>query len=135
MKAIFKGYKNTHCYDFTIGKIYELSTTPGACGRCQVTDDNGFTFSFKPGEVYDFEVIIPDSPITCSELFDDDYGYELMMNDILNKPQIDKKPELRCYINGREVDIIEFENVRFKVRQLDEDGVKCDTIKFEVKFQ
>ena len=31
--------------------------------------------------------------------------------------------------------MIEFENVRFTVEQLDEDGVKCDTIKFEVKFE
>lgn len=47
----------------------------------------------------------------------------------------DKSPKLRYYINGHEVDMVEFGNVRHIVRQLDYDDVKCDTINFEVKYQ
>ena len=31
--------------------------------------------------------------------------------------------------------MIKFESVRYKVEQLDKDGVNCGTIKFEVKFE
>ncbi|WEL95454.1 virion structural protein [Escherichia virus ECH1] len=60
MKAVFKGYKKAGCLEFTIGKIYELSTATEAFGFLKVTDDDGFNGVIIPGDTYDFEVLIPD---------------------------------------------------------------------------
>ncbi len=48
MKAVFKGYKKVGWFEFTIGKIYDVSTEIGSYEYSQVTDDNGFRARFIP---------------------------------------------------------------------------------------
>lgn len=134
MKAVFKGYKKAGCFEFTVGKIYELSTTPGSCGYTEVTDDNNFRGTFIPGDIYDFEVLIPDEPITSSKLFDDSYGCEMMMNEILSKPQIEQK-QFTFYINGDAVTKRRFDEVLSCVKDFEAEGVDASSIKFELKFE
>lgn len=133
MKAVFKGYKKHGCFEFTVGKVYELSA--GAYGYTKVTDDNDFRGTFIPGDIYDFEVLIPDEPITCSKLFDDSYGYEMMMNEILSKPKIEVGKKLKYRINNTAVDKGAFDDALSCFAELESMGVDTSSIKFEVKFE
>lgn len=110
MKAVFKGYKKPGFYKLTVGKTYELSTTPGECGYTEVTDDNNFRVAFIPGDTYDFEVLIPDSFITDNRQF-------------------------KYYINGEAVTKVKFDDTRLCVKDFESDGIDVSSIKFEVKFE
>lgn len=110
MKAVFKGYKKPGCFEFTAGKIYDLSTTPGACGYAEVTDDNNFRGTFIPGDIYDFEVLIPDGFITDNRQF-------------------------KYYINGEAVTKVKFDDTRLCVKDFESEGIDVSSIKFEVKFE
>ena len=110
MKAVFKGYKKVGCFEFTIGKIYELSTTPGACGYVEVTDDNDFRGTFIPGDIYDFVVLIPDE-------------------------FIGKERKFKYYINGEAVSKVKFDDALSCVKDLEADGVDTSSIKFELRFE
>lgn len=110
MKAVFKGYKKPGHFEFTVGKIYDLSTIPETCRYTMVTDDNDFTGTFIPGEIYDFEVLIPGSFITDNRQF-------------------------KYCINGEVVTKVKFDDVLLCVKDFKKDGIDTSSIKFEVKFE
>ncbi|AQN32389.1 virion structural protein [Escherichia phage vB_EcoS_CEB_EC3a] len=110
MKAVFKGYKKAGCLEFTIGKIYELSTATEAFGFLKVTDDDGFNGVIIPGDTYDFEVLIPDE-------------------------FINKKKQFKYYINGEVVTKTKFDDTLLCVKDFKSDGIDTSSIKFEVKFE
>ena len=113
MKAVFKGYKKFGSYKFTAGKIYELEYC--STHACYITRDDVLSLcTFENGDIYDF--------VTETE------------REVVSSG-VDKNPGLRYYINGHEVDVIEFRNVYRTVYELYLDGIKCDTIKLEVKFE
>lgn len=120
-KAVYIGNTDDKYCGFTVGKKYDVRNYEddnyiGAFG------DDGAYRHIKNGEFHKFRIIDGGDFVTENEC-------------AVKDSRDDKKPELRYYINGYEVDMIEFANVRYTVDKLDEDGVKCDTIKFEVKFQ
>lgn len=140
MKAVFKGYlanfKPSHVgVYFTVGKIYDLIPNEAAEGFYDVKDDEGVSHLIRPNKlVYDFEFLPEDKLLTCSKLFDDTYGYEMMMNDILNKPQIEQK-RFTFYINGDAVTKRRFDEVLSCVKDFEDEGVDTSSIKFELKFE
>ena len=118
MKAIFKG-KSGNCLwnrHFTIGKAYDL--TDNGSGNYITRDDNGVMLFFRNGHGCTFE-LIDESNFVKNEWF------EIKCSS----------PSLKLFINGFSVSPEEFEDVKYVVERLDDDGVKCDTIKFEVKFE
>ena len=120
-KAVYLG--NTHGYhcSFTVGKEYDVCDFKG--GFIELYDDNGNHRLVKNGAFHEFNLLgVDDSFVTETEC-------EVVSSGV------DKNPRLRYYINGHEVDEIEFGNVRRTVYELGRDGIKCDTIKFEVKFE
>ena len=110
MKAVFKGYKKVGLFEFTIGKIYELSKTHGVGGYMGVTDDNGFRLAFIPGYIYDFELLIPDEFIS-------------------------KENQFKYYINGEVVSKAKFDDTLLCVKCFKSDGIDVSSIKFEGRFQ
>lgn len=141
MKAIFKGHlvesnpSDSEVY-FTVGKIYDLIPSEVVDGFYNVRDDKGFTHLIRPNKLgYDFEVLIPDGSLSCSELFDDAYGYELMVDEISNKPKTGVRKELRYCINDTVVDKGVFDDALSCFAELESMGVDTSSIKFEVKFE
>ena len=120
-KALYLGNTDNEDCGFTPGMKYRIHDFGD--GYVGVYDNYDVYRFIKNGEFHKFEIR--------------DEGCSLVteIECAVMPPRDDKKPELRYFINGHEVGMIEFENVRYKVDQLDEDGVKCDTIKFEVKFE
>lgn len=118
MKAIFKGSAGSECLvkrNFTVGKEYVLEDAK--FGFYTTKDNEGKTLIFQNGV---------------------DYTFDLVDVSKLVKPELTTKnlmPSLKFYINGFAVSLEEFDNVKSAVSDLDKDGVKCDTIKFEVKFE
>ena len=110
MKAVFKGYKKVGWFEFTIGKIYDISTEIGAHEYSQVTDDNGFRARFIPGDIYDFEALIPDD-------------------------SIGKEKQFKYYINGEVVSKVKFDYALSCIKDFKSDGIETSSIKFEVKFE
>ncbi|AAZ29285.1 JK_35P [Escherichia phage Jk06] len=121
LKATFTGCADEKHPGFTVGKQYDIEDHGD--GYISTYDDDGCYRAVENGAFYKFE------------LLDGDQSFETETDCAGAASYGDKKPRLRYYINEHEVDMIEFGNVRYTVDQLDEDGVKCDTIKFEVKFQ
>ena len=125
-RASYLGSTNNENRGFTVDKEYKINDFGD--GYIGVFDDYGVYRYIENGEFHKFRLHkfrlleVDDSFVTETEC---------AVTPTLN----DEKTKLRYYINGNEVEMIEFENVRFTVEQLDEDGVKCDTIKFEVKFE
>ena len=140
MKAVFKGYlddsepSHVGVY-FTVGKIYDLIPSEVIEGFYNVIDDDGYTHLLRPSKlVYDFEFLPEDKPLTCSKLFDDSYGHEMMMNEILSNPQIDQR-QFTFYINGVSVTKKMFDSVLLSVKDFEAEGVDASSIKFELKFE
>lgn len=123
-KAVYLGNTNGEYYGFTVGNTYSVNYFEIVGENCfWCSDDDGVCRYIKNGAFHKFEI--------C----EDGEGFitEAECADIASVE--DKEPKLRYYINGHEVEVFEFEDVRVKVGKLDHDGVKCDTIKFEVKFE
>lgn len=123
VKAKYLGNTNNEYAGFTELKQYEAYDYGD--GFIGVYDDSGTFRQVKNDAFHNFKIINND----------DDECFVTETKCAVMVPAIDEKPDLRYYINGHEVDMIEFSNVRCQVLELDEDGVKCDTIKFEVKFE
>lgn len=121
-KAVYLGNIGNEDCGFTVGKEYDVHNYETEDNYIGAFGDDGGYRHIKNGAFHKFGLLDDDHFVTETEC---------AVTPTLN----DEKPKLRYYINGHEVDMIEFENVRYKVDQLDEDGVKCDTIKFEVKFE
>lgn len=120
-KAVYLGNTDDKYWGFTVGKKYDVRNYQDDNYISVFGDDGGYRH-IKNGEFHKFRIIDVDDFVTENEC-------------AVKESRDDKKPELRYYINGYEVDIIEFANVRYTVDKLDDGGVKCDTIKLEVKFQ
>ena len=120
-KALYLGNTNNKDCGFTVYKEYDIYDFED--GYIGAYDDNDSYLYFKNGAFHKFK------------LHDGDIYFITETQCAVMPPSDDKKTELRYYINGHEVEMIEFENVRYTVDQLGKDGVKCDTIKFEVKFE
>lgn len=117
MKAVFKGYKKAGYFDFTVGKIYDLSRTPGSNNEyVKVKDDKGYLGVINLS-VYDFEFIEPTDFVVKG----DNFKVE--------------KAGIKYFINKDIVTKEAFYEVRREVRQLTLNGVKTSSIKFEVKFE
>ncbi|WWD13262.1 virion structural protein [Escherichia phage RobRod40] len=123
-KAVYLGNTNGEYYGFTVGNTYSVKYFEAISENCfWCSDDDGVYRYVKNGPLHKFKL-------------SDEDGYFVTEAECEVMPPIDdKKPELRYYINGHEVDVIEFGNVGRTVYELDRDGIKCDTIKFEVKFE
>lgn len=120
LKALYLGNTYDECCEFTPGREYDFCDLgDGFIGLC---DDNDTERCIKNGAFYKFKLINEDNFVTENEC-------------AVIASRSDKKPGLRYYINGHEVDEIEFGSVYRTVYELDRDGIKCDTIKFEVKFE
>lgn len=119
-KAVYLGNIGNEYCGFTVGNDYEIYDFED--GYIGVRDNNGTHLCIKNGASHKFGLLDDDHFITETEC---------AVTPTLN----DEKPKLRYYINGHEVDMIEFGNVGRTVYEFDRDGVKCDTIKFEVKFE
>ncbi|QXV81831.1 hypothetical protein bas03_0004 [Escherichia phage JulesPiccard] len=120
-KAVYIGNNDDKYCGFTPGNEYDVCVLDD--GFLGVYDDDDIHRCIKNGTLHEFK-------LDCED------GHFVTETECEVMPPIDnKKPELRYYINGHEVDMVEFGNVRYTVEQLNEDGVKCDTIKFEVKFE
>lgn len=121
--AVYLGNTDGEYCGFTVGKEYAVHNYDTEDNYIAAFGDDGGYRQIKNGAFHLFMI---------NGEFD---GFVTETECEVRATHNDKKPDLRYYINGHEVDMIEFENVRYKVEQLDEDGVKCDTIKFEVKFE
>lgn len=120
-KALYLGNIGNEDRGFTVGKEYKINDLGE--GDIGTYDDYGVYRYTENGEFHKFRLLeVDDSFVTETEC-------------AVTPTLSDEKPKLRYYINGNDVDMIEFENVRHKVLELDAYGVKCDTIKFEVKFE
>lgn len=122
-KVVYLGNTDYEYHGFTVGKEYKAHNYNTEDNYISTYDDNGSHRRINNGTFHKFI------------LLDDDEGLVNETDCAVAAPDNDKRPNLRYYINGHEVDAIEFENVRHKVLELDDYGVKCDTIKFEVKFE
>ena len=121
-KAVYLGNINgDHC-GFTVGEQYDVFDAVD--DYIEVIDDDGCYRKIKNKSYHKFK--ISNGAYDC--LITEGECAVMPISD-------DKKPKLRYYINGHEFDMIEFGNVRRTVYELDRDGIKCDTIKFEVKFE
>lgn len=129
MKAVFKGYKAKGSYEFTVGKVCDL--LKDECERVEhecfrVKDDSGFAeVVVIPGNIYDFEELIPD------EISD---VYKLMIDNILKNAQVNNK-RLKYFINYSEVDKDDFHKATSYCADLESMGVDTSPVKFEVKFE
>lgn len=120
LRAVYLGNTNDEYGGFTVDKEYEIHDFVD--GYVGVYDDNVSYRYIKNGEFHKFGFLSEDDFVNETEC-------------AATATRKDKKPYLRYYINGHEVDVTEFESVGRTVYELDRDGVKCDTIKFEVKFE
>lgn len=119
-KAVYLGNTDGEYYGFTVGNEYVITHYDG---YIDISKDDGRCFIVKNGVLQKFGICDVDEGLVSK-------------TDCAAMPlSSGKKPELRYFINGYEIDMIEFANVRHKVLELNEGGVKCDTIKFEVKFE
>lgn len=119
-KAVYLGNTDGEYCGFTVGKEYEVYIYDAEDGyMCAIADDGGYRYinngAFHKFGIHDDEDLVNEAECSCVET--------------------EPKAKLRYYINGHEVDSIEFGNVGNIVCRLNEDGVKCDTINFEVKFE
>lgn len=120
-KAVYLGNIGNENCGFTVDKEYKINYFSE--GDIGTYDDYGVYRYIKNGEFHKFGIR------------EEGEGF-VTENECASKAtDNNKKPYLRYYINGHEVDVIEFGNVGRTVYELDRDGVKCDTIKFEVKFE
>lgn len=122
-ELLYLGNDDEEYCGFTVGNKYKALRYNTEDSYIMAFDDNSACRHIINGVFHKFKIL------------DDDDDFVIENESSCMASVGDKKLELRYYINGHEVDIIEFGNVRYTVDQLDEDGVKCDTIKFEVKFQ
>ncbi|QGH76704.1 hypothetical protein [Escherichia phage BEK3] len=122
-KVVYLGSNTGECGGFTVGKEYKAYNYNTEYNYISTYDDKGSYRQIKNGAFHHFK------------LHDEDDHFVTETECAVMQPSEDKKPSLIYCINGHEVDMIEFENVRHKVLELDAYGVKCDTIKFEVKFE
>ena len=123
-KALYLGNIDNEDCGFTVGKKYRVNrfdTEDENYFWC-VDDHDGYRY-IKNGEFHKFK------------LSDDDDHFVTETECAVMPPSDDKNPGLTYYINGHEVDEIEFGSVYRTVYELDRDGIKCDTIKVEVKFE
>ncbi|CAJ42226.1 virion structural protein [Escherichia phage Rtp] len=113
-KAVYLGNNDDVYYGFTVGKEYEIVSYTGD-DLILIADDDGECRGINNGAFHKFEL----SETECAAAATGN----------------NKRPDLRYYINGHEVDLLEFDKVRSHTLELAHLGVKCDTIKFEVKFE
>ncbi|QXV76136.1 hypothetical protein bas01_0005 [Escherichia phage AugustePiccard] len=121
-KAVYLGNTEGEYYGFTVGNEYDVHNYETEDNFIGTFGDDGGYRHIKNGAFHKFELL-------------EDYDFVTESECAVMPLSSDKQPELRYFINGHEFNKIEFENVRYTVNQLDEGGVKCDTIKFEVKFE
>ncbi|HAN8054025.1 TPA: hypothetical protein IF905_005086 [Escherichia coli] len=118
-KAVYIGNNEGEYYGFTVGRNYDVLHYGN--DNIWVVDDDFCPRSIKNGAFHKFKLI------------EDDFATE---NERASKAaDNNKKPYLRYYINGYAASQEEFEDVKSVIANLNMDGVKCDTIKFEVKFE
>ena len=123
-KALYLGNIDNEYCGFTVGKKYRVSrfdTDDENYFWC-VDDHDGYRY-IKNGEFHKFDIR------------EEGEGFVTETEHEVVSSGVDKNPGLRYYINGHELDEIEFGSVYRTVYELDRDGIKCDTIKFEVKFE
>lgn len=133
MKAVFKGYKANGSYEFTVGKVYDL-TALTRNGYYEVCDDDLSPCVFKNGFTYDFEALPEDKPLSSSELLDYDYDRGFITDCTVKNPQIEEK-RFTYYINEMSVTKERFDSAFSFVKDFEAEGVDTSSIKFELKFE
>lgn len=122
LNAVYLGNTDEEYCGFTVGKEYEVDIYNYENDYIATFDDDGVCRHVKNGAFHKFGLPNDGDFVTETEC-------------AVGASDIEEKAELRYYINGHEVGAVEFANVRDKVLELDDGGVKCDSIKFEVKFE
>lgn len=122
LKAVYLGNTIGEYCGFTVDKEYDVHNYETEDNYIEAIDDDGTYRHIKNGVFHKFGLLNEDDFVTEIEC-------------AATATENNKKPYLRYYINGHEVDVTEFGSVGRTVYELDRDGVKCDTIKFEVKFE
>lgn len=122
-KAVYLGNTGNEYCGFTVGKEYDIHNYETGDNYIGAFGDDGGFHHIKNGAFHQFDIR------EGGEGFVTENEHEVVSSGV------DKNPGLRYYINGHEVDKIEFGSVYRTVYELDRDGIKCDTIKFEVKFE
>ncbi|GCG54547.1 hypothetical protein [Escherichia coli] len=118
-KAVYLGNIGNENCGFTVGKKYDVHNYEddnyiGAFG-----DDGGYRH-IKNGEFHKFEILEEIGVLKFK------IQYEFIEA---------KSKNLKYFINGVKFSRDEFSEIKQHVSNLESDGVKCDTIKFEVKFE
>lgn len=112
----FKGYKRGEpCGRFAVGKVYFCEAIEDS-NFYEITNDNGDVITFSSilhNTIYDFEIVDTKEYVVTPE-----------------KPKY-----MKYFINGVNFGKDEFTEIKRHVSNLKSDGVKCDTIIFEVKFE
>lgn len=122
-KAVYLGNIGNEYCGFTVGKEYDVHNYETRYNYIGVFGDDGGFRHIRNGAFHEFDIR------------EDGEGFVTETECAVMPPSEDKNPGLTYYINGHEVDEIEFGSVYRTVYELDRDGIKCDTIKLEVKFE
>lgn len=116
-KAVYLGNIGNEYCGFTVGKEYDVRNYETGDNYIGAFGDDGGFRHIRNGAFHEFDIR------------EEGEGF------VTETSGVDKNPGLRYYINGHEFDEIEFGSVYRTVYELDRDGIKCDTINFEVKFE
>lgn len=117
-KAVYLGSTNGEYFGFTVGKEYKIHDFGD--GYIGAYNDKGSYCYIKNGQFHKFR------------MHDGNDGFVTESKCTVMVPE---KPGFKYYINGYRVDLLEFDKAQSHVAELESLGVKCDTIKFEVKFE
>lgn len=117
-KAVYLGNTDNEYRGLTVGKEYKIRDFGD--GYIGTYDDNDCYLYVLNGKFHKFGI---------------HDGYDGFVTESKCAVMITEKPGFKYYINGHEVDLLEFDKARSHTVELARLGVKCDTIKFEVKFE
>lgn len=119
-KAVYLGNTDDEYCGFTVGKEYDVHNYESEDNHIGAFADDGRYRSIKNGGFHKFEILDE------SDCFVTETGCKSIDNVM---------PSLKFFINGHNVSPEDFEGVKSLLQKLGDDGVKCDTIKLEVKFE
>lgn len=119
-KAVYLGNTKGKYHCFTVGKEYKVYNCNVEHNYIEVYDDDGVYRRINNGTFHKFEIREEIGVLKFK------IQYEFIEA---------KSKNLKYFINGVKFSRDEFTEIKQHVSNLESGGVKCDTIKFEVKFE